>query len=417
MTTKEEVHEALKDAAGADCEISLEAIRSLRKAYGGTQTATLNLNHCEEAHDLLMQTVRELKIDLVIISEPYRSLDTQLWETDKSRKAVIWSCGKYPFQDVAMTGEAGFVVLKLGGIHFYSCYGPSTLTFDEFADFLDRRSANAKQKSFVAIAGDFNAWAVDWAVADIYTASDHRAILWEVASGRRTRLVPKKRNAIGWKVSTFDSSTFLIAFDDCPIPGSNAKEKTDDIMRRVTDACDASMSRKRASNHHPPVYWWNNTIADLRKECNAARRSSQRGYNKPNCKEWETRYKKPRRKFTKAIKRSKKKTWNELPAEVEGDPWGRPYKTMMTRLKSQPMPSPTCPEVMEKIVTVLFPQQSLLQRGVEREEEELVPLITEAELLEACSRVGNTKAPGVDDVPNVALKSPIPAKPRLFLHA
>lgn len=30
----------------------------------------LNLNHCEAAHDLLMQTVRELKIELVLIAEP-----------------------------------------------------------------------------------------------------------------------------------------------------------------------------------------------------------------------------------------------------------------------------------------------------------------------------------------------------------
>lgn len=39
----------------------------------------VNLNHCEAAHDLLMQTVRELKVDLAIISEPYRHLDTQAW--------------------------------------------------------------------------------------------------------------------------------------------------------------------------------------------------------------------------------------------------------------------------------------------------------------------------------------------------
>lgn len=34
----------------------------------------LNLNHCEAAQDLLMQTTRELRIDLVLIAEPYKHL-------------------------------------------------------------------------------------------------------------------------------------------------------------------------------------------------------------------------------------------------------------------------------------------------------------------------------------------------------
>ncbi|XP_015115595.1 uncharacterized protein LOC107040162 [Diachasma alloeum] len=41
--TTEEVLEALKLAAGADCQIAPDAIRSLRKAYGGTQTASVTV--------------------------------------------------------------------------------------------------------------------------------------------------------------------------------------------------------------------------------------------------------------------------------------------------------------------------------------------------------------------------------------
>ncbi|XP_015117891.1 uncharacterized protein LOC107041717 [Diachasma alloeum] len=43
LTTKEEVLEALRLTAGVDCQISPDAIRSLRKAYGGTQTASVTL--------------------------------------------------------------------------------------------------------------------------------------------------------------------------------------------------------------------------------------------------------------------------------------------------------------------------------------------------------------------------------------
>ena len=96
----------------------------------------LFLNHYEAAHDLLTQTVRELKLDLVIISEPYRHLDTQQWVTDASTRAVIWSCGRYPFQGSVNCGEAGFVVAKLDGIYFYSCYAPPSLSPVEFTTFL-----------------------------------------------------------------------------------------------------------------------------------------------------------------------------------------------------------------------------------------------------------------------------------------
>ena len=34
-----------------------------------------NLNHCETAHDLLIQTVRNREIDLVIIADPYTRLN------------------------------------------------------------------------------------------------------------------------------------------------------------------------------------------------------------------------------------------------------------------------------------------------------------------------------------------------------
>ena len=49
----------------------------------------LNLEHCEAAQDLLMQTVRQLQPDLTILLEPYRQLDTQPWASDESGTAAI----------------------------------------------------------------------------------------------------------------------------------------------------------------------------------------------------------------------------------------------------------------------------------------------------------------------------------------
>ncbi|GBP95659.1 hypothetical protein EVAR_67865_1 [Eumeta japonica] len=214
----------------------------------------LNINHCEAAHDLLVQTVREQKIDLVLISEPYKHLNGQPWETDSTTIAVIWSCGKLPFQGVINNDNAGFIA-SVDGIRFYSCYAPPSFTIVDFIDFLDRLTEDAKQYYPVAIAGDFNAWAVDWGskltnargkevleafstldvllnsgdtptyikgdassivdltfvscslirgnydwrVMDLYKASDHNAILWEVSIDQKPRRPAKKLDVTGWK--------------------------------------------------------------------------------------------------------------------------------------------------------------------------------------------------------------------------
>ena len=84
--------------------------------------------------------------------------------------------------------------------------------------------------------------------------------------------------------------------------------------------------------------------AALRKECIKARRAKTRArkegrkYNELNEK-----YKRMQLELIKSIKASKRQCWNELLQEVDGDVWGRPYKLAMKRLKSQAMPSSTCP--------------------------------------------------------------------------
>lgn len=97
----------------------------------------VNLNHCEAAQDLLMQTVREHKFEVAIISEPYRNLDHPSWVADKAGKAAVWACGKYPFQDISKKPEDGFVRAKINGVHFFSCYMPPSMRLENFEGSLD----------------------------------------------------------------------------------------------------------------------------------------------------------------------------------------------------------------------------------------------------------------------------------------
>lgn len=435
----------------------------------------INLNHCQAAQDLLSQTVREDKIDVVLLSDQYRNLDGPSWKVDGTGLAAIWTCGKYPFQETMWKTEDCFVRAKINGIHFYSCYMPPSMSQEEFEGAIDRLVVDAKDRAPVAITGDFNAWAVEWGskvtkkrgqalleaftvlnltllndgkkptfvrgekssvidltfvssgiakgdnrwrVMDTCTLSDHLAICWTVQRHQRCEThAPRRRGFAGWRANTFDADALAVCMPEGGAEGKTAETKTDYVMKKVASACDAAMLRRRNGNQHKPVYWWNNNIAQLRAKSNRARRLAQRARKKPSFAELEVAFKRARAELTKAIKCSKRQCWTALIEEVESDPWGRPYKVVMTKLRShqQQKQQPTCPEQLGRIVTTLFPAQEPLDCQIGQEDGEIIPQITEEELLQACNRVGNNKAPGIDNIPNIALKSAIRAAPELFL--
>lgn len=436
-----------------------------------------NLNHDQGAHNLLLQTVREWKIDVAILVDPYKAGVTHPWVTDVTGEVAIWPSGNLPFQDIADCSQRGFVRVKLGGIHFYSCYAPPRLDHEpgQFTDLLNRLVDDVKEHYPAVIAGDFNAWAVEWGsktnnnrgkelleamscldvgllntgstptfernggtsiidltfvstclvrqctnwkVNDIFNLSDHRVITWEIG---KTGTPPEKPNALGWKAKKFDPELFRAALETGLISAHNAEEESKIVMRRVVRACDTTMPRKGSDNRHSPVYWWSENIAILRKKCILARRSLTRRRKKKG-ESWaelqeqlQERYKKARARLVRAIKASKKQCWKELLEEVESDPWGRPYKVVVKRLKGQTTPSPCCPVFLGKVVQALFPQRPSCQFLIEQSAEQVIPPVTREELTNACAKVGNSKAPGPDGIPNVALKEAIEAAPEMFL--
>ena len=205
---------------------------------------------------------------------------------------------------------------------------------------------------------------------------------------------------------------FQEALDVSPTAANIAQEEPDEVMRRVASACDATMARKRPNNDHLPMYWWNDNIAKSRQGCIRARRKAARARKKSNQKDLKELHKEARLKLVKAIKASKAHCWDELVEDVEHDPL---FKVVMKRMKPKSLSSPTCPVLLEKIVTNLFPQQRDLQIG-DHNSVEPVPPITLEELKSAYSRMGNKKAPGPDGVPNIALKKAIKIAPKMFLH-
>ncbi|KAM8718660.1 hypothetical protein ACLKA7_001381 [Drosophila subpalustris] len=56
-----------------------------------TKMLQLKLNHCAAAQDLLKQTVRELSVDVALLSEHYKSIHDRNYGADSDGKASIWT--------------------------------------------------------------------------------------------------------------------------------------------------------------------------------------------------------------------------------------------------------------------------------------------------------------------------------------
>lgn len=430
----------------------------------------INLNHCGAAQDILSQTIIDEGADIILISEPYKSVDDNTWVSDKSRLAAIWTNGRLAFQDVNGQME-GFVRAKVKGIHFYSCYARPSWTTEEFQTMLENLVADARGRAQIVIGGDFNAWAVEWGsrmtnargrilletfaslnigiantgeaytyrkagtgsiidvtfvsnsllskikwqVSEEFSNSDHQAIIIDIDEQKKT--IPPRQTGPKWKDNMFDKEIFDVTMENCIQDDKPAEEMAQDLTKCIANACDAAMPRRTPSRRGSPCYWWNDDIKTLRVKCLQARRISQRSRGSPNFQENLQVFEQARRELSKAIKKSKAKCFKDLCNEADVNPWGTAYRMVMSKLKGKKTPAVRCPTMLKNIVETLFPQSpTMTVTHISREADaEPIPTITEVELREACKKIKDRKTPGPDGVPNKALKAAIQKRPDMFI--
>lgn len=431
----------------------------------------INLNHCEAAHDLLQQTIKEKGIDIVLVSEPYKKLNEDIWITDISQKTAIWTCGSMAFQETNVH-HTGFVTAKINGIDFYSCYAPPSWTHTEYQGMLDELVNDAETKTKVVIAGDFNAWALEWGskrtdvrghclldtfaplqlnllndgkqntfrkagkgsiiditfaspsissvmkwgVSEEYTGSDHQAVILELKNRQNQSAQERKLNGPKWKDSMFDEDAFKELFKSCQLEPGSAETQTTKLRNMIAEACDASMPRRTVSTKRSPCYWWNENVAALRKKCLTARRQVQRSRGRPEFDSKLLIFKNLRKSLRNSIKSSKAKCFDRLREEIDNSVWGSAYKIVVKKLVKTPQIR--CPAMLKNITQTLFPRHPVITVvGVREVNVSEIPVITELELSEACKRIGDNKTPGPDGIPNKALKTAIGVRPDMFRHA
>ncbi|XP_018368779.1 PREDICTED: uncharacterized protein LOC108764875 [Trachymyrmex cornetzi] len=256
-----------------------------------------------------------------------------------------------------------------------------------------------------------SAWRVE---AGLESLSDHKYIVMEVGTSLvgpttgKTALRAFPRWAVGKAdLDLMEAAAVFTAWTHTPGNGTSEAEKID---RALQDISDTAMPSRGAAKK-PTTYWWNEEISDLRRKCNASRRrlTRARARNRLPPVDIQTYWdelREDRRRLRVAIRRSKARLWGELLNDLDRDPWGMPYRLVLRKLHvgGASVVEVLPPEIVEEIVTTLFPADNTPQDpGIPVEWHEDME-VTPVEVLEAGTRVKLGKAPGPDGITGHVVK-------------
>ena len=99
--------------------------------------------------------------------------------------------------------------------------------------------------------------------------------------------------------------------------------------RKVIAACEHSMPRRGHGRTEDSMYWWNDQLSVLHRECLTARRRFTRSMGDPLLRE---ACKSAKSAPRQGIKKSRLQCWKDLIGEVVKDPWGLAFKIVTKRL-------------------------------------------------------------------------------------
>ena len=170
------------------------------------------------------------------------------------------------------------------------------------------------------------------------------------------------------------------------------------------------MARRKCRQAKGSMYWWNDQLATLRRECLAVRRKFTRSKEDATLHE---AWKKAKAALRWDIKKWRLQCWKDLSGEVEKDPCGVAFKTVTKRLVTRrKTPGLDNPDQVKYIVRSLFSHVEPFQTQnrsscvVCREK-----LFTLEELKRVNERLKANTAPEIDGVPNEIVKEMIAAYP------
>jgi len=270
-----------------------------------------------------------------------------------------------------------------------------------------------------------------WTVrTDVENMSDHHHLCFSYRTGRTlpgTRGDPQAAAAAtagrrhpGWRTSRMDVDLLAAAVitvewtgatlpSEAPAGSVGAEASAERLVGSVTAACDMALPRRNPHPRgRPPVYWWNGNVAAARAECVRRKRLWIRGRGRAHggdvfAADAERAYREARKELKHRIREAKAKCWAELVKTVDDDPWGKPYKVVLKKLRGPPATATMEPQTVRDIAAVLFPQgdrdgEPADLAGVRSED---VTEFSREEVDAAVRRFGGRRrAPGPDGIPS-----------------
>lgn len=117
-----------------------------------------NLNHCWATQQLLQQTVRELEIDVALISDLHSNpRDSLNWVHSDDRRCAIHVAN--PTLQIFESGSsAGLVWARIDGVTIVNCHSSSNCPLAEYEEFIGRLGdlIRSSRSYPVVVGGDFN---------------------------------------------------------------------------------------------------------------------------------------------------------------------------------------------------------------------------------------------------------------------
>lgn len=280
-----------------------------------------------------------------------------------------------------------------------------------------------------------------WEVSDMESMSDHKFIVFEISS---TAITPTVIRKTGWLVNKLNRDKVQATLGNT----ANRETSVSKFSTKLRQICDESMPKRTMRPGMRPVYWWNQNISSLRKECIQKRRNYTRSRrNSPEDVQNElwNEYQRSKRFLKAEIKKSKRVCWKELCNTIDNDIWGQGYRIAMKRTACYVRKPALTMEATEQVVDHLFPadppemifcenecnavtdcdNETNCDNGTNCDDETDCDILnlnvrdrlqfTLEELREACCKLKTRKAPGPSEIPSEIMKIVIEYQPEWVL--